>query len=260
MQRALVETVACDLDLLEKANLKNAVSISEVKEDGSVTYEVPFEGSGIVDYIQVAEDSAGNVVLNIREGTKENELIYMTDGRVILDDYEVTMDTPDVSNLAASTSLPVVAPRAGAYTRTFGISLPHGTSSIGSMYTYKDNYQGPTLSLGQAIGSIALSVLISVVTAKFKAALSVAIGSLTQSLAAAIITDSLSFSDQNLALLATTYSSSDAVGLRAYEYALRGNDSLYSEWIYAIDLIPKVGPGQAGSPHHFGAKKITQAT
>lgn len=74
LKQRLEKTVSSDLDLLKKVNLYGDVEIFDVNNKGDVVYKYEINEE-ITDYINVSENDGGDIVLNVREGELENELI-----------------------------------------------------------------------------------------------------------------------------------------------------------------------------------------
>lgn len=224
----LVKTVAHDQELLEKAALSGFVEISEVAQNGNVTYKIPYEWT--TEYITVEENEEGNIVLNITDGNKHDELVYTTDGRIILNGGEVTVDgmgpTEPTDNIL----------RAGIY-RRFYAAKPAVTDS-GEFYTpagfkatrYK--FVGKTINFPQVVATIATSTFISVLC------------TLTAELMPVAISTALTLGDLN-SLVNAAFKAKEVeliafamghykkvVSVDAYEYAKTTNNSLYSEFHY----------------------------
>ena len=89
VQEELICTVSQDLELLKVVGLDALVKIDKVDNDGSVTYKIQFEDSGVVDYLKVEKDAEENIVLRVRENELQNELIYTSNKKIYLDGYEV---------------------------------------------------------------------------------------------------------------------------------------------------------------------------
>ena len=263
----LVQEVASDLELLEKVYLKEYVSISTVNSDESITYKIPFEQAGFTDYINIAEDGDGNIVMSVKENDKCSELKYMLDGRVLINGNEVVVEN-DISTKEEKpyVSSFEVQPRAGVHTSVTGIRLDNGAASIDKTKYYYTNtyYSGPRVNLGSALKDIAVSVFITVVVNAVKMGVRAAIGTLSEgTIAEAVLTAGLTLARNDIALLASdaTYGNRQYMHMNVFEYARNNNDSFYSEWIYAIDLYLDPEPGKDWNPaDYMGAKKIRQAT
>ena len=65
VQEELICTVSQDLELLKVVGLDALVKIDKVDNDGSVTYKIQFEDSGVVDYLKVEKDAEENIVLRV---------------------------------------------------------------------------------------------------------------------------------------------------------------------------------------------------
>ncbi len=258
MNREVVKTVSHDLELLEKASLSNLVKIDHINSDGSVTYAIPYESIGTIEYINVKEDVAGNIVLNVTDNVRYNEVVYTTDGRTILDGYEVKY---------AGTSIPVrvqdtinITPMAGHYTRTYGVPAvvdSQGRPTTPAGYNLSSSYSGPSVSLGQVIANIAVTVLVSLVVHNFASRVATALGALaTAGEAGDVLEAALTYKQTDLAVLASGCTNSSVVNVGVSEYAKQGNNTIYSAWHYNVTL----NLGAPGYVIYTGAMRVRQST
>lgn len=254
----VIKTVSHDLELLEKASLSKLVKINHINSDGSVTYEIPYESIGTIEYINIKEDAAGNIVLNVTDNIRHNEVVYTTDGRTLLDGYEVKY---------TGTSIPVrvqdpidITPMAGHYTRTYGVPAvvdSQGRPTTPSGYNLSSSYYGPSVSLGQAIAKITVSALISSVIHHFASKAAAALGALvTAGEAGEVLNAALAYKQTDLAVLASRCTNSSSVSVGVSEYAKKGNNTIYSAWHYNITL----NLGAPGYVLYTGAMRVRQST
>lgn len=256
--RALLRQVSNDLDRYPLTSLSNHVEIDSVDVNGTATYKIEYREVGITDYITIEEDGDGNTVIDITEGDKHNVVVLTTDGRTLLDGFEVTVGNSTTSATVQQTP-GLVRPLAGQYHRVFGVQpslssqglpvRPNGFHATGT------SYYGPNISLGQQIASISTSALIIAIVGAAGTLIAGAIHTLiVLAHAEEMIRGALTFRKSQLALIANQCGGADALSVRVTEYAKDGNDSLYSEWYYAVTLY------MAGGTHYSAAKKTSEAT
>lgn len=256
----LVKTVAHDQRLLEKAALSSLVEIGEVASDGDVIYEIPYEWG--TEYITVAEGEQGNIVLNITDGDKEDELVYTNDGRILLngneviveDQYALDVESNDVSALTADTN--GIQPYAGVYrqykaaTHTFksGVSYaPDGFKATGAKFT------GKTISYTQVISTLTASAFISILCSAVSPLLpTIMSAALSAADALSIVQAAINAKQTELALLAGQCSAT-SVNVDVIEYAKTTNNSLYSVFHYNIATHLTSGNSYSASRYSFEA-------
>ncbi|NYB74132.1 hypothetical protein HZF24_08245 [Sedimentibacter hydroxybenzoicus DSM 7310] len=85
----LIEKAKNDIDNLESVGFEsNRLNIEKVSKSGEITYKFRLTDE-IESRITAIEDSQGSLVLNIYEGTKHNELVYLSDGGLLVDGNRV---------------------------------------------------------------------------------------------------------------------------------------------------------------------------
>lgn len=84
----LVKTVAQDLAMIEKFSVVSSVEELALNDDGTITYIAPIDET-LQDEIQVRKESNGDIVLDIQEGDRYNELTYTTSGKLLLNGEEM---------------------------------------------------------------------------------------------------------------------------------------------------------------------------
>lgn len=261
LKQRLEKTVSSDLDLLKKVNLYGDVEIFDVNNKGDVVYKYEINEE-ITDYINVSENDGGDIVLNVREGELENELIYKGDGRIILDGHEVEI-LYDNQELSKDTAI-AVPMRAGGRVSTYPMTLPLNSSKTDQViptnfkHVPSSDYTSPTLTLGSTLGSIAVSVLISVVVAAVSGGLAAVIAGVTSAVVGGLVSQAYSLVDERILILKSTYPNEKYVRFTSRTYAKNGNDSIYSEWIYSFALYGN--SACRGVPAFAAAKKILQTT
>lgn len=256
LNNTTVQTVSHDLKLLKKAALDKLVEIDSVNSNGSVTYAIPYESINSIDYITVEEDSSGNIVLDITDGTRHNEVIYATDGRILLDGYALRFE--DSSTPISTQTDPGITPKAGAYTRIYGTNAVldnHGKPTAPSGYNYVSSFSGPNISLGQQIASLTTAALITCITNAAAPLLTKVINSLlTLSDAKTALSAALNYKKNSIALIADQCGGKSAVSVAVTEYAKQGNNTIYSAWHYNVTL------GMGTYAIYTGAMKVRQST
>lgn len=258
----LVQTVAHDQKLLKKAALGDLVEINEVDPNGSVTYAMLFEKS--TEYITVLEDNEGNIILNVTDYDKYDELIYTKDGQIFLNGKEVTVEdtyAPSVDENDGSASIsavsPGISPNAGVYRHYYGATpcvtaagkfySPAGFKSTGKGFT------GKTITYGQIIAGITATVLLSTLINAvgpllpniMKAALSAGDGF-------SIVQAALNMKRTELAIIAGECTRK-YVDVNMDEHAKTTNNSLYSEYHYNIAVLFGNGTGYTAGRYSFEA-------
>jgi len=85
----MIEKARNDIDNLESVGFEsNRLNIEKVSKSGEITYK--FCLTDIIESnITVNEDSHGSLILNIYEDTKHNELVYLSDGGLLVDGKRV---------------------------------------------------------------------------------------------------------------------------------------------------------------------------
>lgn len=242
--KELLKTVSNDLTLLEQVTLSDNLTISQVDSDGDVTYQVTYEEIGVTDYINVMEDNEGNIILNITDGDKHDELTFTGDGKVILDGYEVTFEEEEIIESLTkekTDALLMASPRAGMYPQMFGVNPVldgRGKPVAPSGYKYTGGtYSGKNLSLGKQVAEITISALISIIAGAAASSLSKAIATLSSvSDATSCIKLALTLRQRQLALVADQCGGAKAVSVGVSEYAKNDNNSLHCEWYYSVSL------------------------
>lgn len=253
----LINTVERDLNLLKTAHLDTLVDINNIKPDGSVTYKISYKDIGITELIDVTTDRNGNVVLTISGDGLQNELVYAKDGSIILDGQEVEspITPPQIQNSYDSIL------RAGVISRVYAIALPDGADSVPEdKYVPATSYNtvGRDVSLGQRIGNILVSTLISLVASKLCGAAAITIGDVTSAALASVITEGLNTVPSQVKKAKEENPNSDKMSYKVYGYKMIGNDSLYAEFIFLYHIY--FNATCDGSYATFGAKKVREAT
>ncbi len=87
----LIEKARNDIDNLESVGFEtNRLKIERVSPFGEIAYK--FKCTDEIDSLIIAnEDNQGNLVLNIYEGTKHNELVYLNDGGLLVDGNRISI-------------------------------------------------------------------------------------------------------------------------------------------------------------------------
>lgn len=257
----LVRTVAHDQELLEKAALSSFVEISEVAPDGNVTYEIPYEWT--TEYITVEEDEERNVVLNITDGDKHDELIYTNDGRILLNGGEVIVEDRYTSDVEANRGSALmedasmgIQPYAGVYrqyqaaTHTFrnGVSYaPNGFKATGAKYI------GKTITFSQIVAGFTISAFISALCSAAAPLLpGVMVAALNAADALSIMQAAINAKQTELAVLAGQCTKK-YVNVDVVEYAKTTNNSLYSVFHYNIATHLSSGDSYTASRYSFEA-------
>lgn len=233
LNNTTVQTVSHDLTLLEKASIADLVEIDTINADGSITYAIPYESINSVEYVSIKEDSAGNTVLDITDGTRHNELILTTDGRIILDGYEIKYENS--STPIRTQTAPEITPKAGAYTRVFGtdpVLDGQGKPTKPSGYNLVASYYGPNISLGQQIASIAKTALVTII----KNAIFPHVVNVVKNCTKAVLEAALNYKKNTLAAIADQCGGASAISVGVSEYAKQGNNTIYSAWYYSVSL------------------------
>lgn len=259
VQEELICTVSQDLELLKVVGLDALVKIDKVDNDGSVTYKIQFEDSGVVDYLKVEKDAEENIVLRVRENELQNELIYTSNKKIYLDGYEVeNQENISLAAIGAGGNADIMA---GAKTTVLAINLPNGRSSVSTnVYERATSLDGvgPVLSLGQQIGQLAVSVLISLISAKLTGQAVLTIGGVGSAILSSVLQDALNMVPQRVQQVRNENPTSSSMSYKLYGFRMIGNNSLYSEFIYAYNLY--LNATCDGTPIYIGVKKIIEAT
>lgn len=258
-----IQTVSNDLEMFEKVSLADLVEISSVNTSSKVTYKIPYDN--VTAYINISEDKSGNIILNIAEGTKHDELIYKSDGQIVLNGYAVTVQDENAigsdKNEATliNPSTPSIQAKAGVYTRTFAaepVLDSRGKPTTPSGFSYTGcSYSGKNVSFGQTIASLTTTAIISCIISAVSPLLPgvfVAIFQLDD--AKTLLQLALNAKKTQLQLIVDSYGGATAATVGISEYAKNNNNSLHSEWFYSITL------GFNTYPLYTAAKRVMDAT
>lgn len=244
-----------DLSLLEVAHLDKLVEISKIDEAGNIIYQASF-GEGIINDISVSSNNAGDVILNIREGSLSNELVYASNGSIYVDGV-FAFSMKNASSVTYTGTESDSLARAGARTNLFAISLPEGNKSVPSIFKQVSSTIGTQVSLGKKLALLTAGVIISLTVS---AALGTAVTAMgvASVIVSTVLTEALTLVTSDIIKLKTAYPNSDKMSYRMYTYARNGNNSLYSEFIYSFYLY---GTSDCtGTVVYAGAKKVLEAT
>lgn len=196
---------------------------------------------GVTDYINVTEDNEGNIILNITDGNKHDELLFTEEGKIVLDGHEVAFEEEESTQTLPQEASLVAIRRAGMYPQMFGVNPTldgRGKPVAPSGYKYTGaTYSGKNLSLGKQIAEITISALISIIAGAAASSLSKAIATLSAvSDAVSCVKLALTLKQRELALVADQCGGAKAVSVGVSEYAKNDNNSLHCEWYYSVSL------------------------
>ncbi len=87
----LIEKARNDIDNLESVGFEsNRINIEKVSTSGEIIYKFRLTDE-IESMITAKEDNQGSLILNIYEGTKHNELVYLSDGGLLVDGKRIKL-------------------------------------------------------------------------------------------------------------------------------------------------------------------------
>ncbi len=249
--------ISYQLNILNSVNFYQ-FSIENIDDSGNILYKKEYKDFGVTDYFSVSNDSTGSITVRVRENEKENTLVYDADGSIYLDGNKIVVIEPeidiDTDTVKLSENNP--SPKAGVMTTVTYCSS--GNVPSGFYYTNR-GYSGAVISLDTQLKNIAVSVISSIVGSSLggKASFKQYLGFYGAALGATI-TYAYDLVSNSIAYLCQTYPNEQFLSLTAFEYAKSGNDTLYSEFFYKLQLFP--GQYHTGTPVSAGIKKIRQAT
>ena len=256
LNNTTVQTVSHDLKLLEKASLAEFVQIDTINSNGSVTYAIPYESVNTVEYITIKEDAIGNTVLDITDGAHHNKLVFTTDGRIVLDGYEIKFE--DTSTPIRIQDSANIEPKAGAYTKFYGCNATldnRGKPTTPSGYYYVTSYSGKNISLGQQIASLSITAFLSIAGTVAARYVSAEINSLSSiGDAKSALDAAFQYKKNAIALVADDCGGASAISVGVTEYAKQGNNTIYSAWKYNVTL------GMGTYAIYTGSMKVRQST
>lgn len=241
--KAVVNTVVEDLRMLETAHLNLFVSISEVHEDGTVVYEIPFEEANVTDYVTVSKEG-NDIVLDFTEGEKHNVVVYKEDGRVFIDGFEVIAESSDIT--AAETEAPKsnVIARVGMKPSSRTYSLPNGDSSIPSNFSKTNkSYATNRITFGTYLKDISYGAIISGLSAVVVGGLKGLVSGLSANAVGVALDSALWYIKNATVLMLQRHTTSTMMSFSAVKYVNKNNDTLHAEWLYSMKVygLPDYG-------------------
>lgn len=255
----LVSEVAAGLELLEDVYMDALVDAVQLNEDGTVSY-LNKAGDGAVDYISVKETAGGDIVLNIREGDLQNELVYTADGKHTVDGFEVTSA---VSSKAEATPKAGAIMRAGVRSQVVAITLSANSSGTGlvmptgfSASGTQNNYSG--ISAGKKLAELTRGAIIDVCKEKYAKAICEVLFGMSEVNTKAILATAFNNRKEDFDKLKENYPNSTNLSMTSIIHSKTGNDSLYSEFIYEFKVYGN--STHSGTPALAAAKKTIEAT
>lgn len=245
LNTATTQKVSNDLEMFEKASLADWVEISSVDTSGNITYKIPYVG--VTSYINISKEESGDIVLNITEGNKHDNLIYKSDGQIILNGHTVTVQNVNSTTMAKNETplinpaIPSIETRAGVYTRMFAVDPVldgRGKPTTPSGFTYTGcSYSGKNVSFGEQIASLTTSAIISCIISAVAPLLpTIFIVAFELDDARTLLQLALNAKETQLQLIIDSYGGATAATVGISEYAKQNNNSLHSEWYYSISL------------------------
>lgn len=258
----LVNTVVQDLSMLETAHLNLFVSISEVLDDGTVVYEIPFEEANTTDYVTVSKNGS-DVVVNFTEDDKHNVVIIKNEGRMFLDGYEITAETDRffvVNNKETQESAePCSIARVGMVHSSRTYSLPNGDRSIPSDFSVTNSsYATNRITFGTFLKDVSYGAIVATVSGAVVGGLKGIFSGLSTTGVGAAIDAALWYIKNSTVLMLQSHLDSDTMSFSAVKYVNKKNDTLHAEWLYSIKVYGAKNYG--GSPTTVGVLECLDAT
>lgn len=248
-QDAIVSQVSSDLALLENTAFRYWVEPACV-ENGAITYKMSFEDTDLTDYLQVEKSDNGDVEIRIMEGKKEDLWIYKDNGQVYCNG--VRMKDCELSFVSASNGGDVVSPQAGMYytmrvapmsyfNQNPGSIIDMFTTDYQNRYTLLKSTYISKVSLSGQIKSLTVSSVLNTLVSSVAAKLVSGIVSTPELAVGTALSGAVSvIKDVGTAVL-LSYGSSSALSYKIHKFSYKKNNTIYAEYVYAIDSYAKEG-------------------
>ncbi|MDR1017502.1 MAG: hypothetical protein LBM02_02240 [Lachnospiraceae bacterium] len=234
--KQVAEEVKDDVEIVEDIGLP-VENIEDVSyEDGEVSYEIALTDD-LTNEITVEEQSDGDIVLNCTEGSIENNVIFNSDGTVYIDGEEVTIEIED-DIIDEDEYTEEVLPSTGGLQWYRSGKAPSSVKKA-SYGKYKEWWRCSSIKLQKRIGSIASSVLLSVISfycIPAKLAAVVSFGGLTGALSDLKSNDPRSTSISYIDYVARAKKNARYYKNKRYLYSRKGFKG-HRETVYAYGIM-----------------------
>ena len=248
-QDAVTSQVASDLALLENTAFRYWVELESI-ENETITYKMYFDETDVTDYLQVEKRENGDVAIRITEDSKEDLWVYKENGQVYCNG--VRMKDCELSYVSALNESTSGSPPGGMYFTTKVAPMSYFNQNPAStidMFTtdYENRYTLikstyiSEVSLPSQIKNLAVaSVLNTLVSSVSSKLLALPINASATLLGTAMSTAVSVIDDVGSAVI-LSYGTSNALSYKIHKFAYKNNNTLYAEYVYAVDSYAKKG-------------------
>ncbi len=256
LDTALVQTVKKDMALMEEAYLgrNGFIDGMQVNDDGSVVYTYSVRDD-LVGYFTVSKSAAGDLTVSSREGDLYNELTLTADGRTLLNGKNLYAEEPAVQEVSTQDqSIMRAGPISRYYKYTFtksgwDVVTPSGFNR-GSTST------GTYVSMSDFLKNMTSITLRDIFRSKYLRAMKNIITGIPDDVMSTVIDAACTTAE--LDRIRAENPNSKSINYKITIFSKNGNNTLYSEWLYAVKLYGN--KECSGKPAISGAKKITEST
>lgn len=157
------EKIAEDVECLDSLGIPIGDIKNVSEKDGNIIYQL-LVTKDITDEIMVEKNNAGDILMYVTEGDKNDKLVMKADGTVFLDGKEVIYDVRTVdSSITEEPSELSVTPSTGGI-QWYSVSSAPSELKKDSYKAYSESWRCSNISLQKALGSIAYATIIGLVT------------------------------------------------------------------------------------------------